>query len=124
MDGGIVQPLGAFKKCSLLVFIFTALLVMSGCGRWSAETREEQTADRIDAQLEVGISEAELKTKFPDARLWKEEGGAKSYVVAVNKVCLWCWSHTGFSKSSEDFARLVRFENGRLVGIEPVELRY
>jgi hypothetical protein len=114
----IEQPIGR------AAIILASILILSACGRWSGAQLEEQTVQRVDSQLEIGLDEATFRQRFPEAEVWREEGGARDYLVTVEKLCFVCFSRDAFFPSNDYFVRSVRFQDEQLVAIEPVELNY
>jgi len=108
----------------LLAFLLLSVCLVPACGRWSGAQLEEQTRQRIDPQLEIGLDEVIFLQRFPDAKVWREEGGARDYLVTVDKLCFVCFSRDAFISSNDYFVRSVRFENDRLISIDPVELNH
>jgi hypothetical protein len=104
---------------SAITIMVLAAAILSGCSRWAIERYDAETASRIDARLEIGMSFSEFRSTFPDA---KSMGGndADSYLVSVQSDCFWCHSGRGFRQSTEIFARVVSFESGSLTSIEPL----
>ena len=94
------------------------LALFSGCGHWAVERQDSETAERIDANLRIGMSMAEFRGLFPDA----ESMGENTYFVSVQEVCFWCYSSRGFRESNQVFARSVTFENNSLVSIDPLSV--
>jgi hypothetical protein len=105
----------------MMPIVALSILVLTGCGRWSAASLEEQTREHIDSQLEMGLDESTFKERFTEAQFWREEGGTRDYLMSADEVCIICYSHQGFVTSRQHYARIVRFENEKLVAIKPVE---
>lgn len=93
--------------------VIVILVSATGCSRWSIERYDDETASRIDASLSIGMTSAEFKSAFPDAKSM----GTDTWLVSVKEVCFWCHSGRGFRQSEEIFARIVTFEDGHLVNI-------
>ena len=97
-----------------------ALLLLGGCGTWSAEKYEAAAAAAIDSRLADGMSVDELRAEFPDAELVEGDEQNGAWFVGATELCFWCRSAHGFMTSVDSFARIVHVENGRSVRIEPV----
>jgi hypothetical protein len=97
------------------------LMLIGGCGRWAVERQEEQAAEIIDARLTVGMTLQAFGEIFPEAQRLDADDGATVFLIAETQTCFWCYSGDGFVRSEDSFARIVRFENEALIGIEPVK---
>ena len=97
-----------------------SLLVLSGCGRWSPDRYEQATAQRIDSQLQIGMSLADFRSRYPTAVTLESDGDQQSFLLTDHEVCLLCRTGHGFLVSEDVFARRVSFESGRLMAIEAV----
>jgi hypothetical protein len=86
--------------------------------------QEKMTQKRVDSQLEIGLDEGAFKQRFPDAEIWQEEGGTRHYLVSVERLCVVCSSGGAFIHSKDYYVRSVRFQEAKLVSIDPVELNY
>ena len=114
--GELIRAGWATVAVALMIFL------SSGCGRWSTAAYEERARGHIDSRLEAGLLEDAFMEQFPDAELWREEGDNRDYLVAVGRLCFICTSRPGFESSNDYFVRVIRFQDERLVSIEPVEL--
>lgn len=93
---------------------------LCGCGVWDGTRHAEQTVEQIDARLTVGMTLAEFEGMYPDAHVATADGATRIYVISEQAVCFVCTSPAGFQRSTDVFARAVRFESGRLISVEPV----
>lgn len=103
------------KLLAVALTVFIAIN-LGGCGRWSVERYDAETAERIDQKLPIGMGLGEFQQAFPDA----QKMGDGAWLVAVNDVCFFCYSGRGFVRSEQVFARVVRFEGDRLKEVEPL----
>ncbi|MGI9343386.1 MAG: hypothetical protein ACR2QV_11075 [Gammaproteobacteria bacterium] len=103
--------------------VLLGLCVLAGCGRWSAASLEQRTAERIDNNLTIGMSKQAFDEIHPLAEFWREDEGRSQYLVTIHRRCFWCYSSKAFATSRDYFVRVAQFENDRLVSIDPVELR-
>jgi hypothetical protein len=112
------------RNSGLTIAVLVAVCLLSACGRWSGAKQEKMTQQRVDSQLEIGLDEAAFKQRFPDAEIWQEEGGMRDYLVSVERLCVVCSSGGAFIHSKDYYVRSVRFQDAKLVSIDPVELNY
>ena len=104
-----------------LALIAVSCLPLSACGRWSPDRYDRAAAEHIDARLQIGMSLAAFRERYPAAVRLEPDSGQERYLISHNEVCLLCRTGHGFLVSEDVFARLAMFEAERLVAIEPVE---
>ena len=108
----------ANRPVLLLVVAVTALL--GACGSWKPEKLEATTAQAIDDRLSSAMTVAAFQGEFPQAVLVDGNETDGSWFLHVQQVCFWCRTAEGFQRSEDVYARIVRFEGGRLAGIDAV----
>lgn len=114
---GAVTPV--VRKTSLLIVVGHAAL-LGACGMWNTEKLDATTAHVIDGHLPSGMSVAAFQGEFPQAVLIDGDDRNGSWFVHVQRVCFWCRTAEGFQRSADVYTRIVRFEDGRLAGIDAV----
>jgi len=67
------------------------------------------------------MSLASFRQEFPGTVLVAGDEGDGAWLVSTQEVCFPCESPNGFQRSTQVYARVARFENGRLVKLEPIE---
>ena len=104
-----------------MVVLLGAVTVMLGaCGAWKPERLEVSTARAIDDRLASQMTPGAFRAEFPDAVLIDGDESNGSWFVHVQRACFWCRSAEGFRRSEDVHARIVRFEDGRIAGIDAV----
>ena len=107
----------------LRFFLMTMVsMLLGGCGRWAIERQDARAAELIDARLPAGMTLQEFGQAFPAAPAVEGSGDRTAYLTTAQEICFWCRSGQGFVRSTDSFARVVIFEDGILVRIEPVHV--
>lgn len=104
-----------------MVVLLGAVTVMLGaCGAWKPTRLDASTAHAIDDRLSSAMTVAAFQGQFPDAVLVDGDEINGRWFVHVRRACFWCRTAQGFQRSEDVYARIVRFEDGRLAGIDAV----
>lgn len=104
----------------LLLAALGHIVALSACSTWDSRKLEASTVDMLDKRLRSQMSLTAFRDEFPDAVLVDGDDGDGSWFVHVRNVCFWCRTAGGFQRSEDVYARIVRFEGGRLAGIDAV----
>jgi len=104
----------------LMTMVF---MLLGGCGRWAIERQDARAAELIDARLPAGMTLQEFGKAFPAAQPVEASDDVTAYLATAQEICFWCRSGQGFVRSTDSFARVVIFEDGILVRIEPARAR-
>lgn len=101
-----------------LVTLAASAMFLGACGAWKPETLEATTAEFIDSRLPARMALADFRSEFPDAVLVDGDEADGTWFVQSRQVCFWCRTSQGFRRSEDVYARVVRFEAGRLASID------
>ena len=107
-----VRKWGVFMLSMLFLFV-----ILSGCAKYATSGR---MMERIEKKATPAISEEEFKKRVPIARLVREDGGEKVYLVAFGEPCFVCGSAEAFLRSFEPYATRFTFISGTLVSTERI----
>jgi len=102
----------------ILVLGIAAAALFPACSTWGPERLEATTAQAIDSRLPAQMPFADFKSDFPNAMLVDGDESTGAWLVYAQQTCFGCRTAEGFQRSEDVYARVVHFENGRLVRIE------
>ena len=100
-----------------LLLIWFLFGIAAGCAKYATTGK---MMERIEKKATVGVSEQEFIEKVPIARLVREDGGEKVYLVAFGEPCFVCGSAEAFLRSFEPYATRFTFISGTLVSTERI----
>ena len=92
-------------------------IALASCGHWGQDKYDARVVDAVDAKLQTGMSIADLQAVFPDAQQVDDD----TWFVVADELCFRCTNARAFKRSRDFYARIVKFENGRLSAIEAVQ---
>lgn len=121
MIGGIEGILNKLANRTLTLLMVAVTALVGACGAWKPAKLDATTAGAIDERLPSGLAVATFRQDFPQAVLVEGNKTSGRWFVHVQQVCFWCRTAAGFQRSEDVYARIVRFEDGRLAGIDPVD---
>ncbi len=110
----------AMKLRTLSISFLILLFVLSmsvGCAKF---TTTGKMMDNIEKKAFAGMSEEEFQKSVRNARIIKEEGSKKVYLLAFGEPCFVCGSAEAFLRSFEPYATKFIFINGILSSTERV----
>lgn len=120
MTGGIEGIVNRPANRPLVLLLLAVAALLGACGSWKPEKVEAATAHAIDDRLSSEMTVAAFQREFPQAALVDGNETDGSWFLHVQQVCFWCRTAEGFQRSEDVYARIVRFEGGRLAGIDAV----
>lgn len=120
MTGGIEGTVIEFATRPVLLLVLAATALLGGCGSWKPEKLEATTAQAIDDRLSSAMTVAAFQGEFPNAVLVEGDETNGKWFVHAQEVCFWCRTAGGFGRSEDVYARIARFKDGRLAGIDAV----
>ncbi len=106
-------------KTRHLFVICVSMVLLSACGAWKPEKLEAATSEAIDSRLTGQMPLADFRSEFPDAVLVDGNDIDGAWFVSAQHVCFWCRTPHGFQRSMDVYARVVKFEDGKLTRVEP-----